>query len=286
MPHIDTAEFQHTLNAFNKKYGTAFNYERYEGRKIGFDVLNISNSGDASYNVAIAEVYEQALTAAVGGKVQRFDSRDLIRDFEKMVMTPYREKCERVGEPRNSTYMGGRSETEMLEAIQGYLQNAPKSKVDVYSNMIKNRELQLRNIRNYANQAENSAALAPQALTYVAALDKVVQERTFAWKLRHPIQAYCERRDLKNLKEQLRYDENKERVDRSEEYINEQLQAVGESLAEARGAEMAENRDRAVNDREHEPIPLSIIDDVRVNDKTFTIDDDSKSMSRESTSSL
>ena len=200
--------FKNEIDAFNVKYGVNFTLESFESKKNGFAYMNLDNPGNAAYNMIFAEMYQKAIRNYAKGSIERFRSTEMFQDFEKMIMEPYRQKCIEDKVDHNPTPFGGKTPVKALESMSAYLRKAPKSAVEFYAEQYRNRDLRLRDMKQFANQIErNSEEQLTTAANYIAALDKVRESRSFLWKVFHPIQNYAEKRDIKVLKEQLNYSE-------------------------------------------------------------------------------
>jgi hypothetical protein len=235
---INTQQFENAVERFNKKFGVNFTFKSLQAKEILYDNMLPSNAGDAAYNVMFAEMYKQALLSYVDGKIEKFNSLEMFNSFEDLLMSPYREECKKEGLSGLSQPYGGRTPTQVLETMNSYIDQTPKSQVDIVARKIANRELRLRDIRQMASEIDtNSTEDLTKIANCIAALEKVNEGRSRVWRFFHRVQNNAEKRDLKNLKEQFNYESISKYANDSTIRIDDQKKLVETELQKQKSIE-------------------------------------------------
>lgn len=284
---IDTEEFLEQLDHFNEKYGIEFDYQEFEKQRIKHDQLALKDPGNIAYNLVFAKYYKQALRGVVIGKIKELNSPQMLKDFEELIMAPYREKCISENEPNGSTPYGGKTHLEALESMRIYANEAPKTAADFYGEKYKNGLLHLRDLRDFAKHYTRTMEQQEMAANFIAGLESVHNSRSVWWKLAHPIQNYCEKRDLKSLKSDLNYDSIKYLVDTGSGVIEGETRYLDKLIrVEKIGSGETVERERFAPQRESlyvEDADDSLEEDMYENQ---IIDDDELNRSRDNVTSL
>ena len=212
---IDTREFEEALGSFTDKYYVVFEYQQFETQRRKFELMGFDKPGDMAYAIVFSDLYKKAVRGLASGELKDLNSDRMLEDFEKMLMAPYRKSCNAQNERHDSTPYAGKTRLEWLNSMQAYAAEAPKSCVDFFAEKYLSRNVRLRDIRAFAHSSQYEGTIEQKrvGMTYIAALEKVHSGRSALWKVFHPIQNYCEKRDIKDLKETLDYDSNKNCVD-------------------------------------------------------------------------
>lgn len=200
---IDVRELQEQVDQFNDKYQVNFDYEQFDVQYRKYNNLGMDKPADIAYALVFAQYYKYALRNAVLGNIKDIDSDQMRNDFEKMLMAPYREKCKAAGETDVSSPYGGKTRQKALESMKIYANEAPKNKAEFYGEQYASGKVRLRDLRLLAERYDkNDYSQCSVVANSIVGLEKVHASRSIFWKIRHPIQNYCEARDIKYMKEE------------------------------------------------------------------------------------
>ncbi len=248
---INTEEFSTAVEEFNEKYGVEFNYADFEKERIKYDRMDIDKPGNVAYAFAFAKLYKRALRAAVTGNIKDLNSPEMMKDFEEKIMAPYRAKCIEQNEPNGSAPYGGKTRLKALESMRAYANEAPKTVADFYGEKYQNGLLHLRDFRSFAEHYTKTVEQQEMAANFIVGLEKVHNNRSFLWKVAHPIQNYCEKRDLKYLKSELEYDKIKYLADSGSEILEAEMQYLDKLIrVEKNGTGETVERKKVEQERE------------------------------------
>ena len=192
----DLEKIENAVSEFNKKYGVDFSITKF-GEKLGGKAD--AKAADKLYKTTFAGLYKKAfanfIDLKLGGK---FDFAEMIRDFEKGIMIPYRTLRGAEKKIAPMPYGGWRG-GEYLKTVSEYLNSqVPSRKSDFAADRYEKGELHLDDMKAHADQlteGENpSLAQLSTLFCYAEALKEVHANRSFAWQLLHPIQNFAEQR--------------------------------------------------------------------------------------------
>jgi len=200
---IDVRELQEQVDKFNDKYQVNFEYEQFDFQYRKYNNMGMDKPADIAYALVFAQYYKYALRNAVLGNIKDIDSDQMRNDFEKMLMAPYREKCKAAGETDVSSPYGGKTRQKALESMKIYANEAPKNKAEFYGEQYASGKVRLHDLRLLAERYDkNDFSQCSVVANSIIGLEKVHASRSIFWKIMHPIQNYCEARDIKYMKEE------------------------------------------------------------------------------------
>jgi hypothetical protein len=282
---IDTREFSAGLTRFNEKYGVNFDYQEFEKQRIKYDRLDIDKPGNVAYNLVFAKYYKQALRGVLTGNIKELNSPEMLKDFEELIMAPYRAKCIAENEPNGSEPYGGKTHLQALESMRIYANEAPKTVADFYGEKYKDGLLHLRDFRSFAEHYTGAMDQQEMAANFIVGLERVHNNRSFWWKVAHPIQNYCEQRDLKYLKSELNYDKIKYLVDNGSGLIEAETTYL-DKLIRVEKSGTGEIVERVPAETIRESISIDGLDDsLDINEyEDQIVDDDDLNLSQDSVS--
>ena len=192
-------------DAFNKKYGVDFSIEAFDERISVFDDFGGGSDINFMYRFTFKDLFKKAFGNFIDHKLGRkFDASAMIKDFEKTIMTPYREELKKEG--RNDLVpFGGWSVKTYMETIQQYTMGLPSSKVDFAEARYHERIIRIRDMRAFANSLRGKENVTIDELAtlscYSVALANANEERTRKWAWRHPFKYFAEKREAKNFQD-------------------------------------------------------------------------------------
>jgi len=200
---IDVRELQEQVDKFNDKYQVNFEYEQFDFQYRKYNNMGMDKPADIAYALVFAQYYKYALRNAVLGNIKDIDSDQMRNDFEKMLMAPYREKCKAAGETDVSSPYGGKTRQKALESMKIYANEAPKNKAEFYGEQYASGKVRLHDLRLLAERYDkNDFSQCSVVANSIIGLEKVHASRSIFWRIMHPIQNYCEARDIKYMKEE------------------------------------------------------------------------------------
>ena len=196
-PKVNYAKLQEGISKFNEIYKVDFDIASFDNiRTIGDNFLGSlisQESWDEMYANEFIRLFKKGLGNYVDYKINYFEPLKMFNDYESMVMSPYREQCEKL-RIKSPAYGGKNSGVDILEKINKSLKDIPDNKRDWNTEKYTRGELRIRDIKKFIEEAGPNPS--PEALgtliSYHDAMERAIENRTFAWRLRHPIKAIAE----------------------------------------------------------------------------------------------
>ena len=92
---MDYEKILEAQRSFNEKYGVNFDIYEFEGAINGFTAFGDTVPADEIYKTKFIIQAKKAFANLVDNKLENgLDLGEMINDFEKMIMDPYREGCD------------------------------------------------------------------------------------------------------------------------------------------------------------------------------------------------
>ena len=234
---IDFETIETAQVSFNTKYGVNFSIEEFDASISGFAELGGGIDADEMYKITFASLYQKAFANFIDQKLGKtFEFGEMIRDFDKSIMNPYRAECKKENKSAPKLY-GGWTVKEYLESVDHSLDRVPNGKLDFAARRYREGDLRIRDMRAYAEALKKEDSPSADRLAtlycYTHALSVINQERSFFWKATHLFKYFAEKREAKNFKAYLAEVTGGELVERTgNEKFDEILARVKDSLIE------------------------------------------------------
>lgn len=200
---IDFEKIETAQDAFNAKYGVNFNIEEFDASISGFAELGGGVNADEMYKITFVSLYQKAFANFIDQKLGKtFEFGEMIRDFDKNIMDPYRAECKKENKSAPTLY-GGWTVKEYMESVDHSLNSVPNDKCDYATRRYREGDLRIRDMRAYDEELKKGVPSADKLATlycYAQALSRVNEERSFFWKVTHPFKFLAEKREAKNFK--------------------------------------------------------------------------------------
>ena len=211
---MDYEKILEAQRSFNEKYGVNFDIYEFEGAINGFTAFGDTINPNDIYKTKFIIQAKKAFENFVDNKLENgLDLGEMIKDFEKMIMDPYREACdpEYLTEP-----FGGWDTAEYIRSLKNFVDGVPDSKSVYAANRYKAGKLPIREMRAYANELKELDMPPVDKLStlycYAKGLEIVNQSRSVWWAMLHPIRFFAERREAKNFMEYVEEQKNIENM--------------------------------------------------------------------------
>ena len=229
---LDLEKIEVTQQNFNKKYGVNFRISEFDGQLRALEDNFVSGGTpkedwNALYKSDFIKLMKRAFVKFVDNKIEEFDPKKMLDDFEEMIMGPYREECGRknaTGPEKNANW----SDKAFYERVKREFEDIPNSKRTYAENRYMKGTLRVRDIRAFRRQFEAETA-RPSAkelstlITYKCALENAVNSRTRGFYFRHPFKSWAEYSELKVIKgfiaQKITGSDTSENVEQTEAYI-------------------------------------------------------------------
>ena len=153
--------------AFNKKYGVEFNFDEYEGSVSCLDEGGGATSADEIYRVMFADLYKQAFANFVDRKIDKeFDFIQMLNEFDKSIMDPYRKECKTTETPAPKPF-GGWTLSRYLTSVDNFLSDEPLYKPQYATQRYNQGKLGLFRMRAYVNSLRSKENVSAGELSTV-----------------------------------------------------------------------------------------------------------------------
>lgn len=213
-------KYQEALNQFNAKYGVNYKFEMYETQVLKIKNLQstfVSHSKTKVENIVyrsmLTSFYKECVDNMIERKIDRINYADFIGDFESL-MDNYREYCKENGKEAPSAKGGWKKDVEIVEAIEAKIKDVKEDIGEYTKEKYLSGNLRLRDMRAALETMKNGEAVSKEqlatAIAYQKALKSTVKERSFFWKVFHPIRNNAEQRDLNVINAFLDGERNKD----------------------------------------------------------------------------
>ena len=202
-------KYQESINQFNTKYGVNFSFEKYETQVLkyknlqsAFATRSKTKIENVIYRGMFTSAYKECVENAIERNTQVVNHTDFFSDFEKL-MDNYREYCKENGKEAPSAKGGWKNEMEIAEAVDQKLSDIKSDKIEYIKDKYLAGRISLRDMRATVEEMKKSETVSTEqlatAILYKKALESTVKERSFFWKVFHPIRNNAEQRDLKAM---------------------------------------------------------------------------------------
>lgn len=145
-------------------------------------------------------------------KTGMIDYVDLLGDFDAL-MDNYREFCKENGKDAPNKKGGWKSDVQVIEAIQEKIKDVKNDRGEYTEEKYLSGKLRLRDIRASLETMKSGNTVSVDqmatAIAYQKALRSTVKNRSFFWKVFHPIRNSAEHRELKAVETFLDGERNK-----------------------------------------------------------------------------
>ena len=200
-------KYQEALNGFNTKYGVDFSFEKYETQVLKYKNLQSafvsrskSKPEDLVYRGMFTSLFRECVDNMVERKIGMIDYVDLLGDFDAL-MDNYREFCKENGKEAPNKKGGWKSDVQVIEAIQEKIKDVKTDIGEYTKEKYLSGKLRLRDMRATLDTMKSGNTVSVDqiatVITYQKALRSTVDNRSFFWKVFHPIRNSAEQRDLK-----------------------------------------------------------------------------------------
>lgn len=188
---------------FNRRYGVSFDVDEFDGSIRTLDEDGDGTSADEIYRTTFASLYKKAYANFVDRRIgDEFDFMGMLNEFEKEVMTPYRQHYVEPNEAAPKPF-GGWKASEYLESVDTFLNDIPILKESYAEERYRNGKLRIRDMRKHVNElkAKENPTLGELSSVdcYITALYRVSNNRSLVSKILHPFRYFAEQRELKSF---------------------------------------------------------------------------------------
>ena len=200
-------KYQEALDKFNAKYGVNYKFEMYETQVLkiknlqsAFVSRSKSKPEDLVYRGMFTSLFRECVDNMVERKIGMIDHVDLLGDFDAL-MDNYREFCKENGKEAPNKKGGWKSDVQVIEAIQEKIKDVKTDIGEYTKEKYLSGKLRLRDMRASLDTMKSANTVSVDqvatVIAYQKALKSTVKERSFLWKVFHPIRNNAEKRDLK-----------------------------------------------------------------------------------------
>ena len=264
--------------AFNKKYGVNFDIDEFSASIDGLAEIGNIAGADQIYKVTFSKLYKKAFANFVDRKIDgTLDFMEMINEFDKNIIEPYRKECSDEKKPAPKPY-GGWKVSDYLKSVGEYFYDVPSIKSLYAEQRYQSGELGMFKMRAFVNglrQKENVTAGELSTVDcYLSALSSANKNRSPILKILNPVRFIAEKIFMWSFK---RYLEQKTGgaldVEKNQSYkeisdiANDNLIVnAKETVGKARDMALQNEQTRAAvqNEKEHVPINASEINGDQV----------------------
>ena len=182
---------------FNRRYGVDFDIEELDASLSGLSEFGVGVGVDNMYRMKFTSLYEKAYVNFIDRKLgDRFDFADMLNEFDKNIMEPYRALCAEEKSTPPKTYGGWRM-SEYLASANRFLARVPENKLTYAKERYHGGKLSLSDMRKHVNDLKKKGnAVTKEELSavdcYLRMLTEDQKGRTFAENFRHPVRYFME----------------------------------------------------------------------------------------------
>ena len=206
---LDLDKIEESQRIFNQKYGVDYNLSEFDGQMRALSENFVGNripqnDWNTHYRSDFMKLMRRAFEIFVDFKINDFDPRRMINDFEEMIIQPYREECRSKGAVAPSKDAGW-SNKDFYRRVQREFQNVPERKADYSKERYMDGTLRVRDVRAFRNRINNEADFFSKntlstLISYKEALDHAVSKRSIWFYIRHPFKSRAEINELAEVK--------------------------------------------------------------------------------------
>lgn len=185
---VNRKELEAAQAKFNKKYGVNFDIDEFDASISGLSEIGGIDNADQMYKMKFTELYKKAFENFVDRKIDgTFDFMEMINEFEKNIMEPYREEKGK-GAPKP---YGGWKVSDYLTNVDAYLNDMPLFKPQYAEQRYRDGKLGMGDMRAYVNELKKKDNVTPGELStvdcYISALSQANENRSLISKILNPI---------------------------------------------------------------------------------------------------
>lgn len=177
--------------AFNKKYGVKFDIDEFDGSISGLAEIGGIENANQIYKMTFSDLYKEAFANFADRKIDgTFDFMEMINEFDKNIMEPYREECSADGKKCPNSY-GGWKVSDYLASVDTYLNDMPLFKPQYAEQRYREGKLGMSDMRAYVNDLKKKDNVTLGELStvdcYISALSQANDNRSLISKILNPI---------------------------------------------------------------------------------------------------
>jgi hypothetical protein len=212
---VDYEKIEAAQDRFNEKYGVNFDIHEFEGAISGFKAFGDAIDTNEIYKTKFTILAKKAFENLVDNKLENgLDWGEMIKDFEEMIMDPYRKEC--APEYRTEPF-GGWDTAQYLRSLKNFVDGVSSNKSVYAAERYMAGNLPIREMRAYAKELQDlddtpSVEQWSTLYCYAKGLEIANQSRPVWWAMLHPIRFFAERREAKNFMEYVKEQKNVENV--------------------------------------------------------------------------
>ena len=198
-----TNNIEHAQQEFNKRYGVDFSIDEFDGTMSGFAEFGGGVNVNEIYRATFSALYKKAYANFVDRKIgDKFDFVEMINEFDKNIMEPYRAQCKNDNKTAPKPY-GEWKVSDYLDGVSNYLDDIPLFKPYYAAQRYSDGSLSISDMRNYINNLKKRDDVTVGELStvdcYISALDTVSRQRSLISKILHPIRYIAEKIYLRSF---------------------------------------------------------------------------------------
>jgi hypothetical protein len=212
---VDYEKIEAQQSLFNEKYGVNFDIYDFEGAINGFTAFGDTINPNDIYKTKFIIQAKKAFENFVDNKLENgLDWGEMIKDFEEMIMEPYRKEC--APEYRTEPF-GGWDTAQYLRSLKNFVDGVSSNKSVYAAERYMAGNLPIREMRAYAKELQDlddtpSVEQLSTLYCYAKGLEIANQSRPVWWAMLHPIRFFAERREAKNFMEYVKEQKNVENM--------------------------------------------------------------------------
>ena len=222
-------EFQKAVNDFNAKHGCNLDLDAYEASVAKYKSEFPNMAYSLAYKDTFTSIYRQAVAnsvinnKAIGGK-------EMLDEFEKNIMTPYRDACKKSNVIIDLKPYAGMSGVERAEFLKNRLNEAPTNRLFASRELYIKGRITLDDMMDYTHKATENGELNRTQVATIAAFAAMLEEtnknRSIFWRIRHPIINYYERENANFMKKAIASDKCKYDIIQAMDFAREESDEV------------------------------------------------------------
>ena len=211
MAGIDFKASKYTMpiEDFNRRYGVNFNIESYELQAKGLAQLNPQRAFDDAFKITFVNLYKKAMGNFVDHKIDGLEANVMLKSFHD-IMEVYRADCKKKGIVTDLHALGGWKPKEAYETLKASVEALPKNKIEYAKARYLNGDLRIRDMVAHTqktlgdNQNNFNTEKLSVLIAYSKALKEVNANRSFMWKMFHPVRNNAEQREAARIEEMVK----------------------------------------------------------------------------------
>jgi hypothetical protein len=283
----DFSKYDELVSSFNNDYGVDFSFQQFETtlykNKNLASLFGASQSRDAALTVEgqtyinqFSSLYKTAVSNVFEKKVESFNIEEMMNRYVELMdgfKAAYKEQGQELPKwPKNSV---------LLEGTEKSMQDFPKDSISYIADKYLKGEVRLRDMRAFTEQLqkESSPVLndVAQVLQCATAIQQVNEQRSFWWRVFHPIQNRAEQRNAKMMQEYV--DKTLSEDDYSALTDDKTFSKMDEDLKMLKVVETSKEQSKEIAERQKDRIQVkegAIEEPAKTTEKIQTIDTPTK----------